>query len=153
MLDSITSSTHFVSPAIVGLALAGAVVTPGLVILLGAFFLWGMAAHAFGAVQDIQPDREAGIGSIATAFGARRTVRLAIALWFIAGLVMLVTPWPGPLVAVIAVPYIVNCARWWNITDAEAAQTNGAWRRFIWLNYGSGFFLTLILILTSGVTA
>ncbi len=64
VLDSLTSSTHFVSPAVVGLALAGAEVTPGgLLILLGAFFLWGgMAAHAFGAVQDIEPDRQAGIG-------------------------------------------------------------------------------------------
>lgn len=54
-LDSITSSTHFVSPAIVGLALAGAPATAATVITLSAFFLWGMAAHAFGAVQDIGP--------------------------------------------------------------------------------------------------
>ena len=37
-----------------------------------------MATHAFGAVQDVVPDREAGIASIATAFGARATVRLAL---------------------------------------------------------------------------
>lgn len=148
LLDSIASSTHFVSPAVVGFALAGADPTPGLIVLLGAFFLWGMAAHAFGAVQDIGPDREAGIGSIATVLGARRTVRLAIALWAVAGLVMLLTPWPGPLAAVVAVPYIVNCARWWNVTDADATNTNISWRRFIWLNYASGFVVTMILILT-----
>src|SRR5680860_310965 len=50
-LDSITSSTHFVSPAVYGLVLAGATVTPQLALLLIAFFLWGMASHAFGAVQ------------------------------------------------------------------------------------------------------
>ena len=72
VLDSITSSTHFVSPAVYGLAVAGAVPTPQLVALLAAFFCWGMASHAFGAVQDVVPDREAGIASIATAFGARR---------------------------------------------------------------------------------
>lgn len=153
VLDSVTSSTHFVSPAVVGLTMAGTVMTPGLVILLGAFFLWGMAAHAFGAVQDIEPDRQAGIGSIATVFGARRTVRLAIALWSIAGLAMLITPWPWPLAALIAVPYIVNCARWWNVADEDADRTNRAWRRFIWLNYASGFLVTLILILTWSVSA
>lgn len=153
VLDSLTSSTHFVSPAVVGLALAGAEVTPGLVILLAAFFLWGMAAHAFGAVQDIEPDRQAGIGSIATVFGARRTVRLAVVLWLVAGLAMLATPWPGPLAAIIALPYIANCAPWWNVTDTTAARTNVAWRRFIWLNYGSGFLVTLIFILHWSLTS
>ncbi|MEQ4566753.1 prenyltransferase [Paenarthrobacter sp. CAP02] len=153
VLDSLTSSTHFVSPAVVGLALAGADVTPGLLILLAAFFLWGMAAHAFGAVQDIEPDRQAGIGSIATVIGARRTVRLAVVLWLVAGLAMLATPWPGPLAAIIAVPYIVNCAPYWNVTDTTAARTNVAWRRFIWLNYGSGFLVTLIFILQWSLTS
>ncbi|WP_270366114.1 prenyltransferase [Microbacterium algeriense] len=146
-LDSLTSSTHFVSPAIVGLALAGASVTPAVVLPLSAFFLWGMAAHAFGAVQDIGPDREAGISSIATVIGARATVRLALVLWVVAGAAMLLTPWPGPLAAVLALPYLVNAAPWWNVTDATSATTNRAWRRFIALNYVAGFLATMILIL------
>ncbi|MBC9926311.1 MULTISPECIES: prenyltransferase [unclassified Leucobacter] len=147
IIDSITSSTHFVNPAIVGLALAGVEVTPGLVIVLAAFFLWGMAAHAFGAVQDIVPDRDAGIASIATVFGARRTVRLSVALWSVAGLAMLATAWPGPLVSLVAIPYLLNSLPWWNVTESTAADTNRSWRRFIWLNYGSGFLVTLALIL------
>ena len=146
-LDSLTSSTHFVSPAIVGLALAGAQVTPGAVLTLAAFFLWGMAAHAFGAVQDIGPDREGGISSIATVIGARATVRLALALWVVAGAAMILTPWPGPLAALLALPYVVNAAPWWNVTDDTSATTNRAWRRFIALNYFSGFLATMILIL------
>jgi 4-hydroxybenzoate polyprenyltransferase len=146
-LDSATSSTHFVSPALVGLTLAGAEFTPTLVVALVAFFLWGMAAHAFGAVQDILPDRAAGIHSIATAIGARATVRLALALWALAGAAMLTTGWPGALAAAIAVPYLVNAAPWWNVTDAASGDTNRAWKRFIWLNYLSGFLATLILIL------
>ncbi|KJL28738.1 prenyltransferase [Microbacterium oxydans] len=146
-LDSITSSTHFVSPAIVGLALAGAQVTAGTVLVLIAFFLWGMAAHAFGAVQDVGPDREAGISSVATVIGARATVRLSLVLWVIAGVAMLLTPWPGPLAAVLAIPYIVNAAPWWNVTDEGAAATNRSWRRFIALNYVAGFLATMILIL------
>ena len=146
-LDSITSSTHFVSPALVGLTLAGAHFTPPLVIALVAFFLWGMAAHAFGAVQDVVPDREAGIRSIATVIGARATVRFALALWLLAGVAMLATGWPAALAAVIAVPYLVNAAPWWNVTDERSGDTNRAWKRFIWLNYLSGFLATLVLIL------
>ncbi|WP_288968241.1 prenyltransferase [uncultured Microbacterium sp.] len=146
-LDSVTSSTHFVSPAIVGLALAGAPATAATVITLSAFFLWGMAAHAFGAVQDIGPDREAGISSIATVIGARATVRLSLSLWVIAGAAMLLTPWPGPLAAALALPYVVNAARWWNVTDETSGSTNRAWRRFIALNYFAGFLATMILIL------
>ncbi|MCK2032391.1 prenyltransferase [Microbacterium sp. KSW4-4] len=146
-LDSVTSSTHFVSPALVGLSLAGAPVTTTAVLVLVAFFLWGMAAHAFGAVQDIGPDREAGISSIATVIGARATVRLSLVLWTIAGAAMLLTPWPGPLAAVLALPYIVNAAPWWNVTDETSAGTNRAWRRFIALNYIAGFLATMILIL------
>lgn len=146
-LDSVTSSTHFVSPALVGLTLAGAPITTTGVLVLGAFFLWGMAAHAFGAVQDIGPDREGGISSIATVIGARATVRLSLVLWVIAGCAMLLTPWPGPLAAVLALPYIVNAAPWWNVTDDTSATTNRAWRRFIALNYIAGFLATMILIL------
>jgi len=147
VLDSLTSSTHFVSPAIVGLTLAGATFDASLVLVLAAFFLWGMAAHAFGAVQDIAPDRQAGIGSIATAFGARATVRLAGGQWLTAGTLMLFTAWPGPLGALIAVPYILNAVPFWSVTDATSGDTNRAWRRFIALNYFSGFLATLLLIL------
>lgn len=148
VLDSVTSSAHFVTPAIVGLTLAGASFDAGLLLLLTAFLIWGIAAHAFGAVQDIAPDREAGIGSVATVLGAARTVRIALVLWFVAGALMLFVPWPGPLAAVVAVPYLVNCAPYLRITDGESARTNRAWRRFIWLNYLSGFLVTLVLILS-----
>lgn len=146
-LDSITSSTHFVSPAVFGIALAGEPVTVGNITIVGAFFLWGMAAHAFGAVQDIGPDRDAGIGSIATAIGARATVRLSLALWTLAGALMLTTGWPGPLAALLAVPYLLNAVGWWNVTDGTSARTNASWRRFIALNYLSGFLATMLLIL------
>jgi lycopene cyclase domain-containing protein len=147
ILDSVTSSVHFVSPAVVGLALAGAQFDGSVVLLLTAFFLWGMAAHAFGAVQDIVPDREAGIGSIATVIGARSTVRVAMTLWAAAGLLMLATGWPGALGALLALPYVLICAPFWSVTDENSATTNRAWRRFIALNYLSGFLVTLLMIL------
>jgi 4-hydroxybenzoate polyprenyltransferase len=146
-LDSVTSSIHFVSPAVFGLALAGATPTPALGTLLGAYFLWGAASHAFGAVQDVVADREAGIGSVATAIGARATVRLAIALYLAAGILMLLTGWPGALAAVLALPYAINAAPWWKVDDENAPTANRGWRRFLWLNYVTGFAVTMLLVL------
>ncbi|MFP3465725.1 prenyltransferase [Leifsonia sp. SIMBA_070] len=150
-LDSATSSIHFVSPAVYGLVLAGAVFTPGLWLVLLAFFLWGVGSHAFGAVQDVIPDREAGIASVATAIGAAATVRLAIAAWALAGAAMLLTPWPGPLAAVLALPYIATAAPFWSVPDAQATSANRGWRRFLWINYACGFAVTLLLILWAQV--
>ena len=146
VVDSVTSSTHFVSPAVYGLVVAGAAWTPGLVAVLAAFFLWGMASHAFGAVQDIVPDREGGIASIATALGAARTVRLAIGCWAAAGLLMLTTGWPGLLAAVLAVPYVAAAWPFRSVSDARAETANAGWKRFLWLNFFSGFCVTMLLI-------
>lgn len=149
-LDSVTSSTHFVSPAVVGFAIAfdrfGHTPSAQVWVILGAFFLWGMAAHAFGAVQDVGPDRAAGIGSVATVIGARWTVRLAVTLWLAAGLALLWVPFPGLLAAAVVLPYVVISLPWWNVPDAQAHRVNASWRHFIALNYGCGFLLTLLLI-------
>jgi 4-hydroxybenzoate polyprenyltransferase len=145
VIDSITSSTHFVSPAVYGLAVVGATVDRALIALLVGFFLWGMASHAFGAVQDVEPDREAHIASIATAFGAARTVRLAMTLWALAGLLMLLTDWPGPLAAILVLPYIASAFPYRAVTDAGSAAANGGWKRFLWLNFFSGLVVTLLL--------
>ena len=149
MLDSITSSIHFVSPALYGLALAGTDITAPLVVTMIAFFCWGMASHAFGAVQDIMPDRAAGIGSIATVLGAARTVRVAVTLWTAAGVLMLFTPWPANLAALTALPYIAIVAPYLRVDDARSANANRAWRRFLGINYAVGFALTMLLILCS----
>jgi 4-hydroxybenzoate polyprenyltransferase len=145
-LDSVTSSTHFVSPAVYGLVLAGAVFTPQLVAVLGAFFLWGAASHAFGAVQDVIADREGGLASVATVIGARATVRLSVVLYLLAGALLLLSGWPGVLAAVLAIPYAVSCAVYWNITDAAAESANRGWRRFLWLNFATGFCVTMLFI-------
>jgi 4-hydroxybenzoate polyprenyltransferase len=58
--DSVTSSIHFFSPAVYGLVLAGATWTWPLAAIIVAFALWGVASHAFGAVQDVVADREVG---------------------------------------------------------------------------------------------
>jgi 4-hydroxybenzoate polyprenyltransferase len=145
-LDSVTSSIHFVSPAVYGLVLAGAAFTPQLWALVGAFFLWGMASHAFGAVQDVLADREGGIASIATVIGARATVRLSVVAYLLAGILLLFAAWPGQLAAILALPYAISCAPYWSVTDAAAESANRGWRRFLWLNFETGFLVTLLFI-------
>lgn len=144
--DSVTSSIHFFSPAVYGLVLAGAVWTWQLAAVIVAFALWGVASHAFGAVQDVIADREAGISSIATARGARWTVRFALVCYAAAGLVVLATAWPGPLAALVAVPYLVAVWPYRSITDETATTATAGWRRFLWINQLAGFLVTLLLI-------
>ena len=145
-LDSITSSTHFVSPAVYGLVLADAQFMPGLWAVLGAFFLWGMASQAFGAVQDIIPDREGGLSSIATVLGGRAVVRLAFGAYAAAGALTLLTPWPAQLGSLLAVPYLLNLVPFLGITDERSEEANAGWKRFLKLNFLTGFLVTMLLI-------
>lgn len=151
--DSVTSSIHFFSPAVYGLVLAGAVWTWQLAVVIGAFALWGVASHAFGAVQDVVADREAGISSIATARGARWTVWFALVCYAAAGATMLATAWPGPLAAVVAVPYLVAVWPYRRVTDDTAHEATAGWRRFLWINQLAGFLVTLLLIWYAILTA
>jgi 4-hydroxybenzoate polyprenyltransferase len=144
--DSVTSSIHFFSPAVYGLVLAGAVWTWQLGAVILAFALWGVASHAFGAVQDVVADREAGISSIATARGARWTVWFSLVCYTAAGAVMLTTTWPGPLAALVALLYLATVWPFRSITDETAERATAGWRRFLWINQIAGFVVTLLLI-------
>lgn len=144
-VDSLTSAAHFVMPAVFGLVLAGATLTPVTVLVLTAFLLWGMASHAFGAVQDVVADRQAGVASIATVIGAKGTVRFAVTLYVFAGVVMAFAPWPLPLIAGVAVIYIATIVPWWSVADEAAEGANKGWRRFLLLNFIAGAVVVLVL--------
>lgn len=146
VVDSVTSSTHFVSPAVYAAALAGSAPDARTLLLLGSFFCWGMASHAFGAVQDVPADRAGGIASIATVFGARPTVGIAAVLYLAAGVLALASGWPTALAALVAIPYLAMVAPFLTITDAGAERANGGWRRFLAINYVAGFLVTLLAI-------
>lgn len=145
-LDSFTSAMHFVGPMLFGLALAG--VDPfefklGSMIL--AFMGWGMASHAFGAVQDVKADREAGIKSIATQIGARNTVRLAFVLYFVSGVVVMNAGPHGMVAAIAALPYLIILAPYLSITDETCERANKGWKKFIWLNFFAGALVSILL--------
>jgi 4-hydroxybenzoate polyprenyltransferase len=146
VLDSLTSSTHFVSPAVFGLLVAGGRVSGPVLAAFAAFFLWGVASQAFGAVQDIVSDRAARIASIATWLGARNTVRFAMAGYALAAVAMLGAGWPGVLAGAVPVGYLASIAPFRDLTDVDCEQANRGWRRFLWLNLVSGFLITQLLI-------
>lgn len=145
LLDSVTSSLHFVGPLLYAYSLVGT--TQAGWLAAAAFFCWGMASQAFGAVQDIVPDREAEICSIATFFGARVTVWLAMLLYVAAvGLVAClgVAAWP---VAAAGGLYIINLLPFVRIRDERSAEARAGWRRFLWLNYVAGAVVTVTLLM------
>lgn len=147
-LDSLTSALHFCGPLLYALVLAGESLTDrGAWPVWVAFILWGMASHAFGAVQDVRADREGGIGSVATVIGARATVWFSIALYAASSLVLVFLPWPGTLAALLPLPYIASVARFRHVTDDTCEDANRGWRTFLWLNQPVGFAVTMLVIL------
>ena len=145
-LDSVTSSTHFVSPAVAGIALVDAPWAATTLAALGGFFLWGIGSHAFGAVQDITADREGGIASVATVLGAAPTVRMAFGAYAASAVLLATVGWPGALVALLVLPYLLNIAPFLALSDDDCERANAGWRRFLRLNFLTGFLLTQLLI-------
>jgi len=146
LLDSFTSAMHFVLPMVYALASTGW--STNYWWLTGAFLAWAMASHAFGAVQDIIPDRQGGIASIATVMGAKTTVRYAIAMYLASGL-LLIPFWPAAIAtSLVALIYLANIFKYHSISDKKSASTNAAWRRFIYLNQIAGAVITITLIVS-----
>ncbi len=144
LLDSVTSSLHFVGPLLYAYSLVGT--TQAGWLAAAAFFCWGMASQAFGAVQDIVPDREAEICSIATFFGARVTVWLAMLLYVAAvGLVACLGVAAWPVLAAGGL-YVINLLPFVQILDERSAEARTGWRRFLWLNYFTGAVVTITLL-------
>ncbi|ADG75772.1 UbiA prenyltransferase [Cellulomonas flavigena DSM 20109] len=147
VLDSLSSSVHFVGPLLYALVLADAdLAARSTWPVLVAFLLWGMASHAFGAVQDVRADRAGGLASVATVLGARPTVLGATAAYVVAAAVLLALPWPGVLAALLPLPYAVSTWRFRGVTDDDCERANAGWRTFLWLNLVTGFLVTMLLI-------
>lgn len=143
--DSMSSGFHFVSPLL--FALVGTTSLQAAAPFIAAFFLWGMASHAFGAVQDIIPDRQAGLASIATKLGARATARLSLGLYGSAVVLLALQGAPAIYVAIVSLLYCVIVWPSRNLSDAQSGQANKGWRHFMKINQLVGFVITLVIIL------
>lgn len=144
VLDSFTSSTHFVSPMVYAMLLSGwrAEFWPFVI----AFFLWGMASHAFGAVQDIQADRQGGIASIGTVFGAAWTTRLACVAYVLSAIITASIQPGGWAVAPFIAVYALSVAPYLNLKDEDCERAHAGWSRFLYLNYLTGAVVTMTII-------
>lgn len=144
VLDSCTSSMHFVGPLLYAFSLTSYHPTQLYIVL--AFLCWGIASHAFGAVQDIVADRIAGISSIATVFGARSTVRIVLVAYATAALLPLAIDLRLLPLTAVGAAYVYMVWPYRGIDDAHAERANQGWRRFLWLNFMAGTVLTWVLI-------
>lgn len=142
MLDSITSSIHFAGPLVYAFVVTG-ITDPNAWMLALAFFFWGMASHAFGAVQDIKPDKKAKISSIATKLGAKYTVRFSVFFYSVAVVLVLIQRGVLVITGLTLLLYVLNIINYWNCTDSQSDSTNKAWKRFITLNYITGAVVTI----------
>jgi 4-hydroxybenzoate polyprenyltransferase len=111
-----------------------------------AFFLWGVASQAFGAVQDILPDREANIRSIATIFGARNTVWFAFVNYLACVIIIFTQSVVTPIIGLALIAYLANIAPFLSVTDKSSALTRTGWKRFLWINYLVGAIITISII-------
>lgn len=145
ILDSATSSFHFVGPLLFALILTGW--QAGYWPYLLAFFLWGMASHAFGAVQDIVADKKANIHSIATRFGAATTVRLSFMLYLLSSIILIYQRGLTIVAGITELLYLLMVAPYLHITDSDAEQANQGWKKFLKLNQFSGFVVTILILL------
>lgn len=146
VLDSINSSLHFVAPLVFGLLWGHSTNLPWPAIV--AFLLWGMASQAFGAIQDIGPDRAGGIRSIATMLGTKTTVAYSLICYVLTCLIVAVAyfPW-GILVALFLAIYPLNVSFFKKFrSDAKSLEFRRGWKNFMWLNYIVGFWLAQILL-------
>jgi 4-hydroxybenzoate polyprenyltransferase len=80
-LDSLSNGLYVLPGIVAYTTVAG--VQPPLSVVVGAW-LWSMAMHTFSAIPDIEPDREAGIRTTATALGPRHTYAYCGLVWTLA---------------------------------------------------------------------
>ncbi len=150
-LDSTTSALHFVLPAICGFLVTGRPLADLPWPVLAGFMTWGIASHAIGAIQDIEYDRAAGIGSIATALGGRATAWVSLIGYAVAVAMALTVAFPWGVIAALALASYLLLPLMVLLRDDEP-QARRAWRSFMQLNIPVGFILAHELLRSWDVT-
>jgi len=147
ILDSFTSSFHYTSPFLFGVFYSHATYLwlPAYVI----FFIWAMANHALGAIQDIKPDREAHIESIATKLGSAQTTTFCLACYSLAALLpTLLYGLHGVAISIVLLAYVVLVWRTWGYRNKDTNPIfHRSWQYLTYMNYVCGFLVSIILII------
>ncbi|ATW87281.1 4-hydroxybenzoate polyprenyltransferase [Halohasta litchfieldiae] len=133
LLDSVSNGLYILPGIAAYVVVAGG--QPPALAVVGAW-LWTMGMHTFSAIPDIEPDRQAGIRTTATALGERRTYGYVAGCWLAASLAFgLVDLRLGGLLAVYPV-FVV-----W-VTQSSVAVDRAYWW-FPALNTAVGTLITL----------
>lgn len=145
-VDSFTSAFHYTAPFLFGLLLSQSsyLWLPAYI----TFYLWVMANHAFGAIQDITPDKKAKIGSIAVSLGAHKTIVFCLVLYSLAAMLPIISfGIKGIVPSVLLAPYVYLVARTFKYkNDDEHPIFKQSWRRFLFLNYVTGAILSVYIV-------
>lgn len=144
-LDGLVSASHFVLPLICALAVEGLSPARWPVADIAAFTLWGMASQAFGAIQDVEFDRQAGDSSIATALGGRATAAYALVLYLLA-IALVAAGGHGVwhwIAAALLLVYPLNVGSYLAFPPGRGGgDGHRGFARFLWLNLAVGFLYT-----------
>jgi len=132
-LDSISNGLY-VLPGVAAYAALAGENPPALAIAGG--WLWTMAMHTFSAIPDIEPDRSAGIRTLATVLGRRGTLAYCGLVWLsAAGVFALLDPRAGALLLL----YPILVALW----EVAGIAIDRAYWYYPAINTFVGMILTL----------
>ncbi|EMA05042.1 prenyltransferase [Haloferax denitrificans] len=119
LFDSVSNGLYVLPGVAAYAAVSGS--NPPMLAVAGAW-LWTMGMHTFSAIPDIEPDREAGIRTTATALGERRTYWYCAATWALAAVAFaavdlrlgaLLAAYPVVVLGIVAAGVDVDRAYWW----------------------------------------
>ena len=137
-LDSVSNGLYIIPGAAAYAAVVGQ--HPPLLAVAGGW-LWAMGMHTFSAIPDIDPDREAGITTTATALGERRTYAYCACCWLGSAAVFALVDvrlgaalltYPFLVAGIVGSDVSVDRAYWWypfvNTLVGAAITLGGLWR-------------------------
>ncbi|WP_394739491.1 prenyltransferase [Natronococcus roseus] len=137
LLDSVSNGLYIMPGAAAYAAVAGS--QPPVLAVIGGW-LWAMGMHTFSAIPDIEPDRETGIRTTATALGKTRTYAYCGACWLASAVAFAaldprlgaaMAVYPLLVVAIATSSVAVDRAYWWfpaiNTVVGAALTMGGLW--------------------------
>jgi len=108
--DSIFSAGHYVATGVFSFFLVStyygtlAFSTQTVIISILAGMCWAISMHAYSAIPDIKADTDAGLRTIATSLGHKGTLLLCLALYVLAG--VLIVPYIGYVALALSLIYV-----------------------------------------------
>lgn len=130
----------YILPAIIGWIVAGNSIIWFSRTWFVAAWLWAMAMHAYSAIPDIEPDREAELTTTAVFLDKQGTLIYCWLLRAVGAYLWYTILWL-PVLLMWAIYLLMIWASFWS-------RVSDLYRRFPWINAGVGFIVFRLIILT-----